>query len=175
MKYLINIPESCVIRSPLKGEVLGIPLLLSATQKTYTLPTEIQLEPYTEPDRKAIEDEVWEFAMKCLSMDGSEFCDVFDSCDALCLTNYSYQDAKARYESWKAEREQILVGDEVEYDCNGRVRFVVLGIVGRTAYGFKYPCDCDDAGDYCDIDELTKTGRHFPEVAELLKKMRDTE
>ena len=31
--------------------------------------------------------------------------------------------------------------------------------------------DYDDIGEYCDIDMLTKTGRHFDEVEELLKKM----
>ena len=64
------------------------------------------------------------------------------------------------------------MGDEVEYDLDGPVRFVVCGIVDNSAYGFKYPSDYDDVGEYCDIDMLDKTGRSFPEVAELLTKMK---
>ena len=126
MKYLINIPESYVIRSPLKGEVLGIPLLVSATQKTYTLPTEIQLEPYTEPDRKTIEDEVWEFVRIITDMTEKQRIECFGgaSCD---LDEYwTYQDAKAKYESWKAEKDEIRVGDEVKH----RGLNYVVGYVG---------------------------------------------
>ena len=173
MKYLINIPESYVIRSPLKGEVLGIPLLVSATQKTYTLPTEIQLEPYTEPDRKTIEDEVWEFAKKIGSFNGLakrdlEGCFGHTTIQGVMTTYDTYREAKTKYEAWKAEKDKICVGDEVKH----RGLNYVVGYVGADkVYHLidKNWLRTVVQGGY----QLIKTGRHFPEVAELMKKMRE--
>lgn len=182
-KYIIDVPKNWVDIT----NGLHIPIEKCGNVGNLRIDTGLKLTPYTEPDEQAFEKatnegwlfgekygvgEAWEFAMKCLSMDGNDFYEIFDSCDALCLTNLSYEEAKTKYEDWKAEKDKIRVGDEVEYSCpNGTCRFVAFGIVGNTAYGFKYPCDFDDVGEYCDIDMLTKTGRHFPEVEKLVEKM----
>lgn len=78
------------------------------------------------------------------------------------------------YTEPEPDREQIRVGDEVEYFCGGNIRFVVCGIDNGVAYGFKYRPDFEDLdiGEYCEINELKKTGRHFPEVEKLLEEMR---
>lgn len=131
-----------------------------------------KLTPYTEPDREAIENEVWEFVRKMISTSENEVSEMWG-----CVTNFgevmhntTYQEAKTKYEEWKAEREQIRVGDEVEIAGT-------IGIVTRVPYldeervhyitksGTVY---CINA--YADI---VKTGRFFPEIAELLKKMRE--
>ena len=131
------------------------------------------LIPYTEPDREAIEDEVTEFWRIVGDMGVSTYEEVFGTENFWKVLNkMPYQEAKAKYEAWKREKDKICVGDEVEYECDGIVRFVVFGIVGNTAYGFKYPCDYDDVGEYCDIDMLTKTGRHFDYVEKLLEEIR---
>lgn len=76
------------------------------------------------------------------------------------------------YKEIDAEKDEIHVGDEVEYKCcDETVRYVVTEIVDEIAYGFKYPCNDVDVGEYCDVNELTKTGRSFPEITELLRKM----
>ena len=119
------------------------------------------LTPYTEPDRKAIENEVWQTAIE-----------IDRNTDNYDWQNMTYQEAKSNYESWKKENE-IHVGDEVEYTTGGKAtKFVVMDIGGKYAYGFKYPCMLDDVGDYCDLEYLRKTGRHFDEIEELLKKMK---
>ena len=167
MKYIIDVPEDMVIKSAVNGLTLGIPILVSATQKEYILPTNIKIKPYTEPDRKAIEDEVWEF---CMNTDWSWISEA----GTKPLKKYSYQEAKTKYEAWKKQKDEIRVGNEVEYVCGDEtVRFVVIGLIKGKAYGFKYPCDYDDVGEYCDIDMLRKTGRHFDEAEELLKKMKE--
>lgn len=132
-----------------------------------------KLTPYTEPDRKAIEDEVWEFAWKIYSMDIGEYAEIFD--DKGCPSNY--QDAKVKYEAWLKQKDEIHVGDEVTYTlCGDTVTFIVLGKKKNKYYGFNpNASDYDDVGEYCDADMLKKTGRHFPEVAELLQKMRGEE
>lgn len=137
--------------------------------------TGLTIIPYIEPDRKAIEDEVWEFARRMISISGKEVSEMWG-----CTTNFgevmhntSYQEAKSKYEAWLKQKDEIKVGDEVEYEsCGEVVKFIVTGVNGSRVYGFKSPCEYDDVGDYSDIDGLHKTGRHFPEVAELLQKMR---
>lgn len=172
MKYIIDLPDAYTSKSALLGDILSIPICLESG-KRYGIPTGIKLEPYTEPDedeiRQMAHEEAWDFAMKCLSMDGSEFCDVFDSCDALCLTNLSYQESKTKYDEWKKEKEQIRVGDEVIIKSDG-VKGVVLDEDLWGDFSVFTENGCCEA--YRKI-HFEKTGRHFPEVAELLKKMRE--
>ena len=182
MKYIIDIPNADVSRlvaeTPL-GKKLYIPISVEDGNE-YSIATEIYAEEYTEPDRKAIEDEVWSLAreiaycmslQECIDTGMLHDDDIYNSASGV-LEKLTYQEAKAKYEVWKRTKE-IRVGDEVEYECDGIVRFVVTGFCGETAFGFKYQCDYDDVGEYCDIEDLRKTGRHFDEVEELLKKMME--
>ena len=173
-KYIVDVPDAAV--EFMDGEMIFSiePKIRDLEGMHYVVRiAKEDVTSYTEPDRKAIEDEVWELAdyMCRMGVQERDLCFGFQSTTEV-TANLSYQEAKSKFEAWLKQKDEIRVGDEVEYECNGRVRFVVLGIVGRTAHGFKYPCDCYDAGEYCDIDELTKTGRHFDEVEELIKKMR---
>lgn len=137
-----------------------------------------KLTPYTEPDRKAIEDEVWSLAREiayCMSFgackDAGTLCDddIYTSATGV-LEKLSYQEAKAKYEAWKKGKEKLRVGDEVIYHRNK----YIVGYVGEDeVYHLVDQCWIRVVvqGDH----QLTKTGRHFPEVMELLKKTRDTE
>lgn len=124
-------------------------------------------------NKDAVEQEVWEFAGEFYNAD-REVKTLFDcDLDDICK-KYTYSEAKAKYESWRKQNDEIRVGDEVEYECGGDiVRFVVTGFCGETAFGVKYQCDYDDVGEFCDIEDLRKTGRHFYEIEELLKKMKE--
>lgn len=129
------------------------------------------LTPYTEPDRKAIEDEVWKLADTIHGMIIQDKMSCFGfSLTSAVTSNLSYQEAKAKYEAWFKQKDEIRVGDEVKH----RGRNYVVGYVGADKV-------------YHLIDEnwlrtvvqggyqLIKTGRHFPEVAQLLDKMRGEE
>ena len=135
-----------------------------------------RLTPYTEPNLnplvdeavETIENEVWEFVCKFVwAIDDKKILgtDILHA-----VRDMTYQDAKAKYESWKAEKDEIRVGDEVKH----RGLNYVVGYVGADkVYHLidKNWLRTVVQGGY----QLIKTGRHFPEVAELLKKMRDTE
>lgn len=150
MKYIIDIPDDT-------QKIIGF-------RQDYSL-IYIDMTSYTEPDRQDIEDEVWATAIK-----------IDIASEDWNWHEMTYREAKAEYERWKADREQIHIGDEVEYECcDELVRFIVTGICGRTAYGFKISCDYDDVGEYCDIEDLRKTGRSFHEIADALKKMGEEE
>lgn len=75
------------------------------------------------------------------------------------------------YEQKQKEDAEIKVGDEVKALCGDAVVFETYtdGSGEKACYYF-YPnekrCDHDRA------ERLTKTGRHFPEIAQLLEKMK---
>ena len=68
-----------------------------------------RLTPYTETDRKAIEDEVWSFAWKIFNMDFGEYAKLFD--DNECPSDY--RETKAKYEEWKKQKEDEATMKEV--------------------------------------------------------------
>lgn len=161
-KYVIEIPY----------EVKWIQYIQQTGHGTINLKVESvsDLIPYTEPDRKAVEDEVWDFVSSLIW----SFVDreILGMDIALAVRDMTYQEAKAKHDAWRKQKEEIRVGDEVEYICpEGICRFVVFAISGDMAYGFKYPREVDDFNEYCEIAFLTKTGRHFPEVEKLVEKM----
>lgn len=123
---------------------------------------------HTEPDRKAIEDEVWEFATTCTKMDGSDSVDVFGGFSVDSFTKYSYQEAKAKYEEWKKQKNEIRVGDEVALQ-DGNFKYVVMGFHFNTAYLLA----SDGSVSKFPVSKLRKLNRHFNETEELLKKMRE--
>lgn len=139
------------------------------------------LTPYTEPDeqeiREKVEQEVWGLAQNIDKFDGNEWLEVFGRIyKSGVLNNYSYSEAKARYDKWKADKEQIRVGDEVGYfgvvDDNGNVCYegVVIKIDNDTCLVME-----KDGSTYQLKKESIryKTKRHFPQVAELLEKMKE--
>lgn len=134
-----------------------------------------KLISYTEPDRKAIEDEVWEFAREMISTSGHEVSEMWG-----CVTNFgevmhntTYQEAKAKYEAWLKKKDEILVGDEVEYPPN-KAKGIVIRCHVPDVYAEvdKYAVFTGTFVEYLQREWLTKTGRVFPEVAELLERMR---
>ena len=172
MKYIIDVPN----QDYSYDEMLHT-LKLKFYDDNLSCEVILDAEPYTEPDRECIEDEVWELADYMCRMSQTEKSRCFGfSYPSEVTTNLTYQEAKSMFEKWMKSENEIHVGDEVEYEsCGEVVKFIVTGVNGSRVYGFKSPCEYDDVGDYCDIDGLHKTGRHFPEVAELLEKMRGEE
>ena len=124
-----------------------------------------RLEPYTEPDRKAIEDEVWKVAQKVHV--------ISEEADDVCFGD-SYQEVRKQYEAWKAKRDEIHVGDEVVFGSsfNETMKAVVLDDSTYEDSDWFVLTENGCVEDH-EEDMLKKTGHHFPEVAELLKKMRE--
>ena len=144
-----------------------------------------RLTPYTEPDLnplvdeavETIENEVWEFVRIITDMTECERKECFggSTCD---LDEYvTYQEAKAKYEAWKKKKEEIRVGDEVKFLSLAKSGVVVSeddtpNVVGDKAFNVVWE---DGSTGYHYKKDLFRTGRHFDEVEELMKKMRDTE
>ena len=129
------------------------------------------LTPYTDTDRGAIENEVWEFVRCIMGMNANKYRECFDIDDIAeddFACKYSYQEAKKVYEKWKKEKEKIHVGDEVwimEEAQNGVV-------TNTTDSGFLTIIDEDGNSIHCYDENVVKTNRHYSEVGKLLEQMR---
>ena len=172
MKYIIDIPDDRI------GDFVGsthllMPYFLAGHKGHHD--TGLALRPYTEPDLsplvdeavEAIENEVWELAdyMCRMSQDEKSRCFGF-SYPSEVTTNLTYQEAKSLFEKWM----EFNVGDEVIH--NGKIKTVLCVFIGQLTL-----CDSDGHTYYVkrEDDNIKKTGRHFPEVGQLLEKMREEE
>lgn len=120
-------------------------------------------------------DDAWEVARKISKMSNKEQFDCFDNHGMTNVLDYNTA-AKAieklrAYEEQKKAEDEIKVGDEVEdkHNCAGvvtRIHSVGNDIWCNVLYkeGKQYSTF---------VSNLTKTGRHFPQVAELLDAMKE--
>ena len=181
-KYIIELRDEC--NSKFKGIMLFG--LTQEKQISVEMIPEESMTPYIEPDLDAIRKEAYDKAFedaeqvaesgkKAMYQKGlndaregkasCQFCeyemcsDRFDPC-RICACNYTNF-----FEPKKQEKEEIRVGDEVE---DGVANLIVLEInEDGTVSGF------DDEGSIIHATPRKKTGRHFSEIAEVLRKMKE--
>lgn len=168
MKYIIDIPdehESDFIAETPFGKRFCFPWRI--TDVSYSLPTHLHVEEYTEPDRKAIEDEVWELVGVIANMDNNDYGRVFGCIGRwTLLSKKTYQEVKAKYDAWKKEKDEVHVGDEVTSKFGDGVVIDIVAdesvhVLGKDGHW----------NEYAD-GEYRKTGRHFDEVEKLLERMK---
>ena len=78
------------------------------------------------------------------------------------------------YEAQKKAEEEIKVGDEIEYEYFGVTKGVVISkYEEENRVGYKVLC-ANGCGQliYANTAMPRKTGRHFPQIAEVLKQMQ---
>jgi len=193
MRLIIDIPkefEKHFNADRFKDSLLRLCCDANCLAKDYEVRTAIMLinafeyaeiesdEQYTKPDIKAAEDEVWELARRIIcpsdcckdsisthtkeifNKEGWEIRGIFN--------DLSYQEAKARYEEWLKQEDEIKVGDELKDD--GNIRAVVLDILDEDYESYEVFTE-NGIVDEWQKGMVVKTGRHFDEVEGLLKKM----
>lgn len=112
-------------------------------------------------------DDAWEAARKVFGMTIQELYDAFGE-DGLCLLQKTtVAEALARIRAYE-ESQEIHVGDEVTCEGFGG-KAVVTFLNDEDGTILHWPGGMS----YVKKDRLTKTGRHFPEVAALLDKMKE--
>lgn len=126
-------------------------------------------------NKDAVEQGVWEFAGEFYNADREVEtlfgCDLNDICK-----KYTYSEAKAKYEAWLKQKDEIHVGDEVIYEEGGEP-LVVLRLYQPRMYKslFDGIFPDGDIEQQLIVENYRKTGRHFPQVEELLKKIGERE
>ena len=84
------------------------------------------------------------------------------------LTTLTAQEAIEKIKAWEDGKQKINVGDEVEAVYGKAVVIEILGNNKSVIYMY-HNASTGVSG----IDKVTKTGRHFPEIDEVLRKMRE--
>lgn len=178
MKYIIEIPDDNYDMYTYNNE-LRIPWILGENSTKHWLHTGLKVTPYTEPDHKAIEDEVWDFMRFMFqfmdSVDRFKCFGGYVSANSV-VRDMTYQEAKARYDTWKKQKEEIRVGDEVFYlDDPDKEKAVVLRRYQPPQYKPLVDILCEGGIliKQVVVENLVRTGRHFDEVEELLNKMKE--
>ena len=158
------------------------------------------LTPYTEPDMEQVRTEAyekgfddgrtlntgkyekglndaWEAAKKIWEYDTTTLREIFGEgimiMDYYMIFTASEAIEKIRQYEQRQE-EQIQVGDEVE-NTQTSARFIVTHMWvsnhgEKGVSGFNYECSAFSTA----LDLVRKTGRHFPEIAEVFAKMKET-
>ena len=133
-------------------------------------------------NKDAVEDEVWDFARRiicpsdCCEDSISKYTEKFLGIPShkarAIFKDLSYQEVKAKYKKWRKQKDEIRVGDEVELELSEGVKGLVY-IVGEEMLEGAY-LNCDGLVPFCwSKKDCRKTGKHFDEIEELLKKMKE--
>lgn len=172
MKYIIDIPNDDVGRwvcgTPY-GKKLFVPLSIE-DGKEYNIKTDISVQNYSEFYQKDIEDKVWELADYMCKMSPTEryLCFGFSFSSEVYM-NLTCQEAKAKFETWLGQKDEIKVGDEV----------IENGYKGIITYAHDELCDVlwsdGSVNEDRDKNDLFKTGRHFTGIVELLENIKGEE
>jgi hypothetical protein len=129
-------------------------------------------------------NQAWDAVRKIFNeFSGDELREVFGKETTLLnVTNYSASEAikkiRAYEEQKKQEAEKIKVGDEIlnKWGTKGIVIEIAPQFNGAIIYSVLWrnaERKCWDKSDWEDNCVWKKTGRHFPEIAEVLKKMQE--
>ena len=169
-KYIIDVGDAYVRHA--LGRKLIIPVIIN-NDTEYWVNTNIQLTPYTEPDTEKVRKEAYEQGLfdakegkaTCQYCEYQYLDDTEEPCKKCC---------KAYMNKFKpkAKEQQIQVGDEVRNIRSGWTA-VVVRISDDDCLTLM---DGNGSGAIVDgykITRFTKTGRHFPEIAAVLAKMKE--
>ena len=122
-------------------------------------------------------DDAWECARKIMRMGSTKQEDIFCCHGDLeilekLLPSEAIAKIKAYEEQKKAEEEEIKVWDEVCLRVSDCIRGIVTKITGSNELYIVYP---DGSASQRPKDQYEKTGRSFPQIAEVLKQLQEGE
>lgn len=123
------------------------------------------------PDMTA--EEAWEIAREIEVMRSDTLLEIFDTDNPYCiLQDFSPQQAKAKIEAWKSEKE-IKVGDEVahkKFPNDDRCKFFITEIDNECRRIGGFSGFSGEVFSGRDIDMYQKTGRHI-DIEGMLKQI----
>ena len=175
-KYIIEIEDNSMLYHDHEDEKLCVPV--SVGVEKLGIHSGYKLTPYNESAaEQRCAEKAWELAKKIImpkdngGFSGDELVEIFgEKWPSGVFKNYpTYQEAAAKFEAWREQKgKDFKVGDEVS-DCTG------TGVVVEISAGCLRIMYSNGATYLMNNKEFKKTGRHFPEVAELLKKIGESD
>ena len=166
MKYIIDLPENQTVLF-FDGEYMNTIVPDKNEQHVFgdscIGATTVKLVPYIEPKYTA--EDAWELARTVSAMPIEAMGECFNEREAdYYVFSNPFPEAMKMYESWK-EKNKIKIGDEVTSSLN---KIGVVTEVGDNMISYMLK----NGHSYSTYrNNVKRTGRHFPEVAELLEKI----
>ena len=190
-KYIIEIPED-KIEDFVGSTHFLMPYMMAGHIGHHD--TGLPIEPYTKPDLEQVRKEAyehgyyigyskylnrsyedglkdaWEAVGKIYNMCSDVRHKIFkENLIRKILSIYSASEAIEEIRQYEQEKEEIKVGDEVAYKHDKNLKGFVYQVDRHVVRGVT-----SGAVNFQWIrDTVVKTGRHFPEIAEVLQKMRE--
>lgn len=140
----------------------------------------IPYEELSQSDEFAIQkaqEEVWAFAGFLMNTASNIVDEIYETTDdgrkgIKIALGMSYKDSKKKYKEWKKQKEELKIGDEVVFYKSGNpgIKMVITRVSkegwidGMDGKGFLYADK--------NPKHWKKTGRYFPEVVELIDKIK---
>ena len=183
MKYIIDLPENQEVALSDGHQTKIIQpdnnkmVVFNCGDDILRLGFTVKLTPYNESEAEQRgQEEAWELARHLYNVSPDVTESIYRSMNGGkglgVALEMPYAEAKAKYDAWRKLKDELQIGDEVKHDKYGRC---VL-LEKRDLIGAELWHVIDGTGKVCQINRrhiIGKTGRTFPEVAELLEKMRN--
>ena len=176
-KYIVTLADEYAL-----VHKLTVPVTING-KHTAWIQTDINLTPYTEPDLEQVRKEAyeqglsdaWEAARKIIYMPEADLLNLFTECYAAVCTSvqvflkYDASECIEKIRAYEQEQEKIKVGDEIETP-SGLKGYVVNFTDDELVHYVSSEGRFGTIG----MSAVSKTGRHFPEIAEVLAKMKES-
>ena len=121
--------------------------------------------------RVAGQNEAWELVRKIFDMETNDIEDIFIKEDAwnlgTVLNNYTYQEAAAKVAEWEKAKEEIKIGDVLEYIYDSNIKCIATNLYPSN---MAYLVFNDGTAGMNELDNFKKTGRHI-DVDSFLKQI----
>lgn len=134
-----------------------------------------RLKPYDESEAEMRDvEKAWEIVRKIFlytdngGMSYDEIYECFGLHDFESIAKLSYQEVAEKYEAWTKKHDEIRVGDEV-----GSKVFNITGVVTSCSEDRVIVVSRNGTTNNWHVNTVKKTGRHFPEVEDFMRKMRE--
>lgn len=117
-KYILNIPDEIIKFMNGKFNFFIEPEVKVGECRYYKVRLDnTEITPYTEPNCKDIEQEVWEFASMLMNMHPDVAEDIYWSMNGGkgigVAAEMTYQEAKSKYEEWKKQKDDNAIKQKV--------------------------------------------------------------
>lgn len=159
MKYVIDIPDDIDFVEFYKSKNNKF----LENRDIVSISTLEKYEDMTEAEKVEIEEKTWDIAWEILNMGSKDYNQIFDEW----RSPANFQEVKIKYNRWKL-RKELKMGDEVVNF--GGEKAIVLKLYDDGGMDLLWS---DGSAGFNDYGTFYKTGRHFPEIAEVLNKLKE--
>lgn len=159
MKYIIDIPDDIDFVEFYKSKNNKF----LENRDIVSISTLEKYEDMTEAEKVEIEEKTWDIAWEILNMGSKDYNQIFDGWKSPA----NFQEVKIKYNKWKL-RKELKMGNEVVNTCGEKA--IVLKVYDDNGMDLLWS---DGSAGFNNNGTFYKTGRHFPEIAEVLNKLKE--